>query len=235
MSLAPAPASLENFQQFEMGGRTHTAHNVSESYSTVASRGLDKNKFDFEVREGDFWVGDGTAKNRSEIRLTNQQFSDVIWQAQAFKIGQFANDASFFYLGQWHGGDNTQDRSPYLALKLAGNLLRFEYRYATTYPETSAGLSAYSLPDIQRDQWHFLVMQHFVHPTDGFVRGWLNGVLVADYAGPLGYWDEETAGYWKAGIYREASDITAAVSHANIEVGTTDLTARISTPLLIQA
>jgi hypothetical protein len=198
---------LDNFQAFTLDGRTYTAHNADQPYAAIAPRGLSANKFDFEVRSGDFWVGDGTAANRSELRLTSQQFEDVIWQ----------------------------ERPPYLALKLAGNLLRIEYRYATTFPDTSAGLSAYSLSDIPRDKWHRLVMQHFVHPTDGFIRAWLNGVQVADYAGPLGYWDEETAGYWKTGIYRGASAITATMSHANVEVGTADLTARIATPLPIGA
>lgn len=208
-----------NGQSLLIGAETYLVQNADRPHSCDADFAEDSAKWLFEVRAGDRWPSDIYAVERSEVSGRKWRKSDAIANSYAISLGSFESSADWLVIGQWHGGDN-DGRSPYIAWELDGNDLVLLVRH--TDPKGARGQSSarelYRLADAERDEWHQIRIEHRVGETDGFMRAWLGETQVADYSGPLGYWDHGDGGYWKFGIYRPESLETAKVSYRDVVV-----------------
>lgn len=191
----------------------------------------------FKVAPGYRPSFDDSAKERSEL-LTGVRFakSVPIWNSYSVKIDDgfqsSTNPAHWFIIGQWHGANDADGRSPYIAVKLIGNDLVIDRRYFNGTGQSGA-IPVYTWANVPRNQWINIVMSHQVDQTTGFFNVWVNGKQVVNYSGVHGFYDDTQAGYWKHGIYRNADSYEAAVEIQNHEEGTADLSARILNPLPI--
>lgn len=195
----------------------------------------------FESRYGDVGLaGDASNSNtRCEIISPDKlPLETDLWESFAFRLrGSPTNLPDIPYdhclIGQWHGADTTTTRSPICITGLFNNLLSFTSRYAagTTSSGTRTIHYQTDLPAV--DTWTYVVKQINISET-GTYNVWLNGTQVVNYSGAVGYPDDATGPNFQCGIYREDYDgDNVIVELANVEFGTSSLSARITTPLSI--
>jgi hypothetical protein len=102
-------------------------------------------------------------------------------------------------------------------------------------PGAAAGPSVRYTGPLTRNVWHDVVF-HLREggPPDGHLDLWLDKQKIINFAGPIGAVGNQA--YWKFGIYRGYGPIATpfSVAFANMEIGTSDLTARIGNPLEIK-
>jgi hypothetical protein len=63
----------------------------------------------------------------------------------------------------------------------------------------------------------------------GFMRAWLNGALLVEHKGGVGY-AGSNGNYWKFGGYRSVAPEYFGVRYANMRIGTADLSDKITNP-----
>jgi hypothetical protein len=188
----------------------------------------------FEVRPGDQWSEDassGENKERSELdgyKNTWKSGADV-WAAYSFMIEpgpRYRSDWSS--IGQMHAAGI--DVKP---ISIHFN----DERLVINSDAFNGGRSTVSLRyngPLTRKDWHHVVF-HMKQSTggDGRLEFWLDGNKIINYSGPIG---SDANYYWKFGIYRGYGPIPAplAIQYANMEIGTTDLSGRIGSPLAVR-
>jgi hypothetical protein len=188
----------------------------------------------FEVRPGDRWKEDvesGENKERSELDGYKRRFahgSDV-WGSFALLIEPGAEYRSdWTAITQMHG---TMLRAFHVHFR-QGNLVIISEHMT---PGSGAMITPrYSSP-LSRNEWHNVVFHLREGAADrGRLEFWVDGRKIVDFTGQIGAAGNQA--YWKFGIYRGYGPIATplAIQFANMEVGASDLTARISNPLEIK-
>jgi len=186
----------------------------------------------FEVRAGDQWDEDrnsGENKERSEFDGYKRRFTagTDVWGAYAFFIEPGAEYRSdWTAISQMHGS------------KVRPFHLHFKEGKLVVYSEQ---IGPGALPAVRyngplsRNIWHDAVFHLREGASDsGRLEVWLDRERIVNFTGAIG--GSGNQAYWKFGIYRGYGPIATpfAVQFANMEIGTSDLTARISNPLAIK-
>lgn len=194
----------------------------------------------FEVRRNDFgYSGDPRNGNRrSEIVLFDTYGpAETLWTAWSTVLGPhdgmlIDNNDQFGLVHQWHGVGNS-GKGPILGVNFSRDRIEIftrsdadgtatkQVRYTTDLPATG----------VQTD----FVIAGTLGET-GHLDVWVNGTQVIDLDIPLGYYnDPGDLAYPHWGLYTHNQDTNDVIFHANIESGTTDLSARVSSPLPVTA
>jgi hypothetical protein len=188
----------------------------------------------FEVRAGDQWGEDrssGENKERSELDGYKRRFpqSSDVWGAYAFFVepGQEYH-SDWTAISQMHGSKSRA----FLVHYKEGRLIIYSEGIAANGQMVS-GTRYTGL--VSRNAWHQIVF-HLKGGTgaDGRLEFWLDAKKILDYNGAIGAPGNQA--YWKFGIYRGYGPIQTpfAIQFANMEVGTNNLSARITNPLPIK-
>jgi Ca2+-binding RTX toxin-like protein len=185
----------------------------------------------FEVRSGDNWTWDGTAKERSEIASYKKlAFDQTYTISYKFMVepGQ-TNSADWLLVGQVHQTEDPGEPgiSPPLAIEMAGERLRIVARsnpeatssWATTTTKTLWSDAA----ALERGRWYDMKLEVRFDPFGGgLLNVWRDGQKIVSYAGAIGY-NDQVGTYWKQGVYREAAAETFAANFSGLSIteGTT--------------
>lgn len=191
------------------GGETYWIENANKSWSISAP---EPDALRFEVRDRDVYWWDlqhGATSERSEARsekeIANGTALDISYK---FNIEPGAvNNAYFMVLGQLHQDDydGAQPWSPPFALALEGERMVLDVRYsgADGMPVTKRIFT--DTADFKRGVDHDIDIKAVFDPSgSGRLVVSRDGVILADYSGPLGY-DDQNGVYWKYGIYRHSN------------------------------
>jgi hypothetical protein len=206
------------------------AHDWSIRRATNTSSDITR----FEVRPGDEWSEDhdsGENKERSEFDGYKQKFSHGtdVWGAYALFIEPGAEYRSDWNaINQMHGSNT---RAFHVHFKEGRLIIYSEYVGSGSGAATTA---RYDGP-LSRNIWHNIVFHlRESRINDGQLQFWIDGKKILDFTGAIGAPGNQA--YWKFGIYRGYGPIATpfAIEFANMEVGTSDLTARIANPLPIK-
>lgn len=157
----------------------------------------------FELHEGES-SDQSTTIDRTEFFGPAVAYGQTVTTTYGLSVEAENNTASFAIVGQWHGGDSELGRNPYLAFSIESGQLVLRAKYFDPSGDAlqqSDPIILYQAPMVFGIQRQFSLTQR-VDPTDGYVSASINGVVVASYTGPLGYWVESELPYWKFGIYR---------------------------------
>ena len=137
---------------------------------------------------------------------TGLPIGKVFWHAFAIQIPDWRGTTDEQQLAQWHGGD-TSGMLPIFALLVRGNTMRIVLRYdgsASPSLATAQTRVVWSTNNWPPNTWITVVTQALVSTNPAaapFLRTWINGQRVVNYAGPLGYNQPTTLPYVKHGIY----------------------------------
>ena len=202
--------------------------------------------FRFELRPNDFgwWADSADKKRRSEIITANNTTTgahdgETIWTAFTFVLGdhpgllnsQGGAAFPFGYITQWHGVDQAVGRGPVLAVNVSNNAVKIQTRSDTGGPSNVVG--HYSGPVPGKGVKTSVVMQA-TFGAAGHLNAWIGGTQIVNADTPIGYYNDTHTtilGYPQWGLYAINQPTTDIVYIANPEWGTTDLSARITTPL----
>jgi len=188
----------------------------------------------FEVRPGDQWDEDrdsGENKERSEFDGYKRTFTHGtdVWGAYAFFIEPGAEYRSdWTAISQMHG---TKVRAFHVHFK-EGKLIVYDEHSG---PGSGAVITARYNGLLSRTVWHNMVFHLREGAADsGRLEFWRDGEKIVDFTGAIGAAGNQA--YWKFGIYRGYGPIATpfAIQFANMEIGTSDLTARIANPLTVK-
>ena len=197
----------------------------------------------FNVGPGDQWHGDLAGgrryAERSELRQNSTMKKGAIyWNAFDFRVDNYARGSAksdFVILAQYHAGDSSI-LSPWLALRLGnpkteGETARFVVTRGDKKGQLGSSSSAH-IPDFQVGKWYRVAIETKADPETGFARIWVDGRLLLDERGAIGYADASGAGYFRFGVYRTSGTLgTTMVSFGNVTGTTTrDLSNRIREP-----
>lgn len=212
-----------------------TAENRSYAITAVAD-----NILRFETRAGDHaWTNDESNNYcRSEVSNTERYSKTAVyWWSFSFLVeAGAAMNYPHCMVGQLHGADVTGfPRQPITAMVLAQDRVRFRTQYSTD-PQ-SAGTATHHVPSndtLSRDVWSNVVIEEKQGTGDGYINVWRDGTQVVNATGiNLGYVNDAQGPNFQCGQYRTNDGSTLSVRVANFEFGTTDLSARIASPLSI--
>ena len=139
--------------------------------------------------------------------------AESFWLAFSFWADDWSGTQDEQLIAQMHVQEPRNTLlNPFFALVVRGNAMRLELRYNDgTVPDKASTqlVTAARLPMPVR-QWTTAVVQARISTQAKqapFLRMWLNGRLVADYAGPLGYvLPPGGFAYQKVGIYHWIAD-----------------------------
>lgn len=188
----------------------------------------------FEVRPGDEWSEDhdsGENKERSEFDGYKQKFAHGtdVWGAYTLFIEPGAEYRSDWNaINQMHG---SKLRAFHVHFK-EGKLIIYSEHVG---PGTGAAITLRYNGPLSRNVWHNIVFHLREGASDnGRLEFWSDGKKIVDFTGAIGAAGNQA--YWKFGVYRGYGPIATpfAIQFANMEVGTSDLTARIASPLPIK-
>jgi hypothetical protein len=186
--------------------------NGTESWSLTAP---DSHTIRTEVRPGDVWADDGTA--RSEVlTVTNALDHQVFNTAYTMTIepGQ-VNNVSWLSLTQMHGDSDIP-----FSIQLRG-----DHMSVAVNLNASSEQQVYYDPNLisRGHAYDIQIRANFATDSSGFLQIWRDGVEIVDYHGQLG---PETGGqYLKLGIYEGEPDSVThpmAVDYSNIELSYND-------------
>lgn len=235
------PGVTKNGVVFERAGMKYVAESAEKSWSFTPTKNLDR----FEVRNGDKWVNEaaGNLANRTELRALGAAggsaylpFSTDVWVSYALKIeGDPLVGWSLF--GQFHAAEDAGDTSlpPVWALEIDNTSMYVRTRSSTLDPTTAAETNTvhHTSPFVRGRWYRFVAKLRFERGTGGQMQMWKDGVEIFNNAVLAGY-NDVNGPYWKYGIYRQEGTHTTVATYANVEVGTTSLLSRVSSPLAIE-
>lgn len=200
------------------------------------------NVFRFELRQGD--QGDKednpSRLHRCEVvSISVPPRNSSVWQAYSVMLeaGNPFTTNGQCYINQWHGYDEDvgYGRSPPLCFDYGNNQFRIISRSdASIDPGTLSGndVVQYTGASPTRGVYtNFVINAKF--ESAGFLKVWMNGTQIVNYTGPIGYYNDTNGTYVQFGVYARQAPDTPVPRIANPEWGTTDLSARISSPLPI--
>lgn len=200
------PATLAPVRQGAADIR-YRAHNSGARWA-IAANG---DELRFEVRPGDFWRGDGSAKERSELyypqKFTLRQSFDLTYSLM-IEPGP-PNTASWLTLTQLMSTFDPLEpgHSPPFALELRGERMRVVSRDSAARMSSPANTNyRFHYQDAQplsRGRWYAMRIQVRFDPGQGgLLKLWRDGRQLVDYRGPIGF--EDLVGpYLKLGVYRD--------------------------------
>lgn len=210
-----------------------TEADAAKSYAVQRHANYDQVRF--EVRSGDKWASDSVSVNRAELDGFPAEYpkSVTLWGAYSFVIEPGAAGSPDAYIGQLHqtaeAGYTSLD--PPLAFHLVGTTLKVDTRTDNGTPPAGnpSAVTRYSFDPV-RGRWYNVVFKINIDPAgSGALEVWIDGTKVVNLSGiATGY--NAAGNYWRIGVYRNAETVTFALRFANVEFGTTDLTARITAP-----
>lgn len=202
--------------------------------------------FRFELRANDFaWAGDkGNNNRRCELVSVWNTYGagETLWTAFSFVVGpdhapfdSGAISGGHNLIHQWHSVDTTVARSPVFGIDLdAGNFI------VGTRSDSGAGVKVvhYSQPRPTDGVVHNVVVSGLLGAA-GHLNVWLDGVQIVNADTPIGYYNDDAGArdlaYPHWGVYQKNSDLPVVIYHANLEWGTTDLSARAASPLAVSS
>ena len=161
----------------------------------------------FEIRPTDEKISDGY---RAELRdpYVASPHEEVWYRFRTLIPSQLLADESLsIVLAQWHDKKtNGQPAArPPLALRMRGGALRADLWNDEIFAEqgdNGDGKIVYESRDFPTDEWIEFVFGVKWSPDDsGSMRMWMNGKLVAEHRGAIGYVDDVYGPYFKLGIY----------------------------------
>ena len=143
-------------------------------------------------------------------KLVAKENVDYEYSFSEFIPADFPIVTNRLVIAQWKqycGGDNKpcSDDSPVVAVRFVGGRL-YVTRQISRHQE-----KLFETKDVLRGKWtDFKFQIRFTTGTNGFIKAWMNGKQVADYAGTTAYPENATTGYarpshfyFKMGLYRD--------------------------------
>jgi len=196
----------------------------------------------FEVRGDDYYTSPGITgadtdeaqgKNRSEI-VTLQKLQEgraFVFDFDFMVEPGATNTADWLLLAQFHQTEDTDAdgnlldaaASPPLALQLRGERLEIVGRTDPNAVTTSSPDNISMFLDtnpITRGQFYNIRFEMVFDDEvggEGMLRVFLDGVMIVDYTGPLGY-NDAIGTYAQFGVYREQAPETIAVQFRDISL-----------------
>lgn len=251
---------LSNGDSLQLSSGYFKAQTPNLSYSLRKSTSTCAPTFRFEIKKGENWPGDtgtvvgnttdgnrqnGAVKERAELyhRRTSIPMKVDVWVSYSVYIEpgdsiKYGNTDYYCMLGQWHPGDGVPSGGPSWAIELSeiGKLNLITRGQDTLVPPFTGGQpKAVDRGDtlVTRGEWHHIVVRARHDKSFGQIDWWVDGKLIHLNQRtniPIGN-DHSAIGYWKFGIYRTTNVRDLAVRYANVEVSTTSLLDRVTTPL----
>jgi hypothetical protein len=222
-------------EKMSVNGATYIAQGGTDSRAIQV--GPFGNLIRFNMLPDNAWYEDSFGVERAELALS-RAFPErtSLWVSYSFYVeaGQGPVTTNWFILGQWGQVGSSCSRGT-LGPPFSQSLRIGEILTLVIYPNdvcNGAGKAATPLTvSLQRGVWYNVVQNVRFDPAGGtgFMKVWLDGQQVVDYAGSTGY-ATSTGYYWKFGIYRSVAAEHEAVRYANMTVGTADLSAKIASP-----
>jgi hypothetical protein len=130
----------------------------------------------------------------------------LFWHAYSMYLPDWRITNDEQQLAQWHAGD-TSGLQPIYALLSRDGQMRLVMRTSSSPTPTPATVSTqvlWSTNSWTPNQWITVVTQALVSTDPAaapFIRTWINGNLVVNYKGPVGYNQPTAQPYVKHGIY----------------------------------
>ncbi|NBQ91251.1 MAG: hypothetical protein EBT24_11070 [Betaproteobacteria bacterium] len=130
----------------------------------------------------------------------------LFWHAYSVYLPDWRSTNDEQQLAQWHAGD-TSGLQPIYALLSRDGQMRLVMRTSsspTPTPSTVSTQVLWSTNSWVPNQWITVVTQALVSTDPAaspFIRTWINGSLVVNYKGPVGYNQPTAQPYVKHGIY----------------------------------
>ena len=131
----------------------------------------------------------------------------IFWHAFSVQLPDWGDTTDEQAIAQWHAGDTSGGMLPVYTLLVRGSVMRLVLRYDTSANpsrDTAKTIVVWSQRTLTPNRWLNFVTQANV-ATDvsqnPFVKTWLNGQLIVNYAGPVGYKQPTVQSYAKHGIY----------------------------------
>jgi hypothetical protein len=215
---------------FNIGGDSYEVQTAGQGYSLTNP---DPQTLRFEVQPGDRAWYDGSYPDRSEIedysRIAAGTPIAIDYQVQLEPNGPnntFTNTtSSYFILGQMHNDDSVggASTSPPFYVNMVGDQMQFDALYVEPGGNPTNGS-----PDLQHLTWtgptivpgqnyDINVQANFSNTGAGYLKVSVDGQVVVNYQGPLGFGNPT---YWEYGIYRSPASETAAAEYRNMTLVT---------------
>jgi hypothetical protein len=213
------PATDPNSAQLSLGGSAYWVQTAGQAWS-MTNPGGDNTTLRFEVRPGDVWSSDRPTVERSEVSgATVYAPGTPIRIAYAWTVepGQ-TNDAKWLVAGQLHTVVSN-GISPPFAIYMTGDRMKIRVDQAGGAPNAfSYYRTIYTDPqDIIRGHAYAMQIDVNFDPVNGYVKVVRDGVVLADYRGPLGYANMGSF-YWKEGVYRASSGAPIAMNYSRLSI-----------------
>jgi Ca2+-binding RTX toxin-like protein len=187
----------------------------------------------FQVSSGDTWVWDAEGRERSEIAgQTLYKAGEVVTIKYDMMVEPGAKNTAtggwdWFTIGQLHQVE--LDGCPPFSIELIGERLAFNVSYQQAgdkKPSNNNYIYIHNQDIVRGNYYDMKIQSNLQNDKGGFVKIWVDGQLLVDYSGPVGY---GSSSYWKHGIYRTATSETMAVNFKNlvIEKGSGDQVATL--------
>lgn len=187
----------------------------------------------FEVRKNEFALEEDRTNgphgsNRAELK---EQFTASTGQSYRYSFSSFIPtdfpiQDNRLVIAQWRATDDPEEegaaRSPLLAVRYQDGTLRVTLRHsAERIQKENDGKQVilYEQKNFPKGIWHdFVFHVKWSYQSDGFVQGWIDGRLVINYRGPVGYNDQEGPKF-KFGLYRDNVPETYVIFHDSYRRG----------------
>ncbi|KQO69354.1 VCBS domain-containing protein [Methylobacterium sp. Leaf89] len=214
-----------------LGNHDYTVYNAGSGYgfnpyASWAVRAVGPDALRFEVRSGDVnWYDVGTGKERSEIGSTEQvTYGTPMHVSYKFQLEPGAKiTATWMVLGQIHHEFLTDEQvsPPPFAFDTyrddrIGATIRWKDADGNIYAQEifrdSTGI-------VRGQTYQYDVYANFDNGPNGRLVIVRDGVVIADYSGPLGFAPAgEGTVYWKEGLYRYHASETVAVVYSDLDI-----------------
>ncbi len=139
---------------------------------------------------------DGSRVQIAQIDRPKLPRGQTLWHTFRYMHEDFGTNgaADQQILTQYHDGDHSSGLNPYLAWMVTGSDLQIFIKYSscevpTKKPPCGDGKVIFSEKQTPSNTWKNVVVRSKVG-ADGFVQIWRDGVLIADYQGPFGYYNQ---------------------------------------------
>jgi len=190
------------------------------------------NTMRMEVRPNDNWSGDGSGKNRSELKAVADgiEFDTTMWISFSMLIEPgpaLAIDTTLgqiFFLMQVHASEDPGDvaTGPVLSLTLDGldNVsIRTTSTTAATHTSSPAAKNRASVVHTRGQWFSHVIKTKFTKGTNTILQWWVNGNEIINHVNLYGIgYNDTNPPYFKFGTYRTEMPQTTAVRYANVKI-----------------
>jgi hypothetical protein len=199
----------------------------------------------FELHANDFAsrVDSRLGNRRSELISEGDRYGSgvTLWTSFSFVVGPshgpFDVARGHNIIHQWHSVDTAAEgRSPVVDVELVDGKLEIVTRSDATDDNGVTEVVRYSATRPPDGVVHNMVISGLLGQS-GHVNVWLDGTQIVNTNAPIGYYNDDggarALAYPHWGLYQSKTDAPTVIYHANLEWGTTDLSARVNTPLAV--